>query len=101
MGDDFIHVTCPDCKNILVVNRRTGELVEVRRPLVEESTGDRFEDAKLKVQRQQSELEKKFEEAKERERRKMERLNQLFNEGLKQAREEGSVSRPERDIDLY
>lgn len=100
MTDDFLKVTCPDCKHILIVNRRDGKVVEVRKPLLEESTGDRFEDAMLKVKRSTSEIEKKVESAQERERQKMERLNQLFKEGLEQARKEGPVEKPRREMDL-
>jgi uncharacterized Zn finger protein (UPF0148 family) len=100
MPEDFLQVTCPGCKDILVVNRKTGKVVEVRKPLLEESTGDRFEDAMLKVRRSTSELEKKVEGAKERERGKMERLNQLFKDGLEQAKKEGPVQKPEREMDL-
>jgi uncharacterized Zn finger protein (UPF0148 family) len=100
MADDYIKVTCPGCKHILVVNRRDGKVVEVRKPLVEDSTGDRFEDAMLKVRRSSNELEKKVESAKERERQKMDRLNQMFKEGLEQAKKDGPVQKPEREMDL-
>jgi uncharacterized Zn finger protein (UPF0148 family) len=100
MVDDFLKVTCPDCKHILIVNRRDGKVVEVRKPLLEESTGDRFQDAMLKVKRSTNELEKKVEGAKERERQKMDRLNQIFKEGLEQARKEGPVEKPQSDLDL-
>lgn len=100
MSDDFLQVTCPDCKTILIVNRRDGKVVEVRKPLLADSTGDRFEDAFLKVKRSKSELEKKVESAKERERTKMERLDQLFKEGLEQAKKEGPIQKPRSDMDL-
>lgn len=100
MTEDYLKVTCPECKNILVINRRDGKVVEVRKPILEESTGDRFQDAMLKVKRSSTELEKKIESAQERERSKMDRLNQLFKEGLDQARKEGPVEKPKRDMDL-
>ena len=100
MNEDFLEVTCPECKTILIVNKRSGKVVEVRKPILEESTGDRFEDAFQKVKRSKGELEKKFEEARERERTKMDRLNAIFKEGLDQAKKEGPITKPKRDFDL-
>lgn len=96
---ETIKVTCPDCGNELIVDRKTGKVVEVRRPLVEDSTGDRFEDALLKAKRSEDAAEQKFEEARQREREKMGKLDKLFKEGLKKAKEE-KIERPLRDIDL-
>jgi hypothetical protein len=90
---DFLKVSCPDCKTILIVRRRDGEVVEVRRPLLDESTGDRFQDAELKVKREKETIARKFEEAKKREQNKFERLNALFDENMKKAREEGPVKK--------
>jgi uncharacterized Zn finger protein (UPF0148 family) len=100
MTDEFLKVTCPDCKIILIVNRRDGKVVETRKPILEASTGDRFEDARLKVKRSTDSVEKKVEEAKERERGKLERLDQFFKQGLEQARKDGPVEKPKRDMDL-
>lgn len=100
MNEDFLEITCPECKTILIVNKRTGKVVEVRKPILEDSTGDRFEDAFQKVKRSKSDLEKKFAEARERERTKMDRLDALFKEGLEQAKKEGPITKPKRDFDL-
>lgn len=97
---DFFEVACPECKTILIVRRRDGKLVEVRKPLLEDSTGDRFEDAQLKVKRESETVNKKFEEAREREKNKMERLNALFAEGLKKAKEEGPVEKPFNPLEM-
>lgn len=96
---ETINVTCPDCGTVLVVNRKTGKVLEVRRALVEDSTGDRFEDAIKKVKRSGDEMERKFQEAQRRESEKMSKLDQIFKENLKKAKEEPIV-RPLRDIDL-
>lgn len=100
MSDEFFEVTCPDCKMILIIRRRDGKLMETRKPILEESTGDRFEDAFLKVKRSQGEIEKKVEQAREKERTKMDRLNALFKEGMERTQKEGPVKRPERELDL-
>lgn len=100
MSDEFFEITCPDCKNILIVRRRDGKLMEVRKPILEESTGDRFDDAFLKVKRSQGEIEKKVEAAREKERTKMDRLNALFKEGMERTQKEGPIKKPEREMDL-
>ncbi len=100
MHEDFLEVTCPGCKTILIVNRRSGKVVEVRKPILEDSSGDRFEDAYRKVKGSKDEIEKKVEAARERERSKMDRLNQLFKEGLEQAEKEGPIQKPKRDFEL-
>lgn len=97
---EFFEVPCPECKTIMIVRRRDGKVVEVRKPILEESTGDRFEDATQKVRGEKDRIAKKFEEAKEREKNKMERLNALFEDGLKKAKEEGPVTRPQSPLDL-
>ena len=97
---DFFEISCPDCKTILVVRRKDGHVVEVRRPILDESTGNRFEDAIKKVKGQSDAVTKKFAEAKERERTKMDRLNALFDENLKKAKAEGPITKPDREIDL-
>ncbi len=100
MSDEFFEITCPDCKTILIIRRRDGKLMETRKPILEDSTGDRFEDAMLKVKRSKSELEKKFEDAREKEKTKMERLNALFKEGMERTQKEGPIKKPEREVDL-
>ncbi|MCL5270431.1 MAG: hypothetical protein M1457_07765 [bacterium] len=98
--EEFFEITCPECKTVLIVRRRDGKLVETRKPILEESTGDRFEDAFLKVKRSKTEIDRKVEEARERERTKMDRLNALFKEGLEQAQKEGPAQKPKREVDL-
>ncbi len=100
MTDEFFEVNCPGCQTILIIRRRDGKLVETRKPILEESSGDRFEDAFEKVRRSKGDIEKKVEEARERERVKMDRLDVLFKEGMSKAEQEGPVSKPEREMDL-
>jgi hypothetical protein len=100
MSDEFFEIACPDCKTILIVRRRDGKIAEQRKPILAESTGDRFEDAFLKVKRSKGEIEKKVEEAREKEKTKMDRLNALFKEGLERTQKEGPIKKPERELDL-
>jgi len=98
--DDFIKVSCPECNCILVVNKKTGEVVETRKPILEESTGDRFQDAFLKVKKSKELAEEKFRAAQEKERDKSKKLDALFAEKLKEIKEKGETGPPERPIDL-
>ena len=100
MNDEFYEIACPDCKTILIVRRRDGKIMETRKPIIEDSTGDRFEDAFLKVKRSKGEIEKKVEQAREKERTKMDRLNALFKEGMERSQKEGPIKKPEREMDL-
>jgi hypothetical protein len=97
---ETIIVTCPCCRTILIVERRSGKVVEQRKPIVEESTGDRFEDAFLKVKKQKERLEEKFLEARKKESEKKEKLEKIFKESLERAKEEGPPEKPQRPIDL-
>jgi len=98
--DDTLKITCPCCKTILIVDRRKGAILEERRPILEDSTGDRFEDAFLKVRRSKEVAEAKFTEAQRKERERKAKIESLFNEELKRIKESGDTSRPKRDIDL-
>lgn len=91
---EFFEIPCPGCKTILVVDRRQGKVVEVRKPIVEDSSGDRFEDARRKVLGEKDTIARKVEEARDRERNKMNRLEALFKEGLQRAKEEGPITKP-------
>lgn len=98
--DDTIKVSCPECNSILVVNRKTGEVIEIRKPILEESTGDRFEDAFIKVKKSKEMVEEKFRAAQEKERDKFKKLDALFSEKLKEVQERGESGPPERPFDL-
>lgn len=98
---ETIKITCPECRNILVVEKKSGKVLEVRKPLLEESTGDRFKDAFLRVKGSQERAEQKFREAQEREREKKSKLDSLFSEKLKEVQEKGDDDiPPERPFDL-
>jgi uncharacterized Zn finger protein (UPF0148 family) len=97
--DDFYQITCPECKTILIVERRTGKVVEVRRPILEQSTGDRFEDAFKKVRERKTQAEEKFRKALESEESKSSKLDRLFQEKLKEVEESGEELRPTNPYD--
>lgn len=95
---ETLTVKCPDCKNTLIVDRKTGQVVEVRKPILDESTGDRFEDARQKVLGTKERAEKLFEEARQKEKDKMARLDALFKE-KKEEYKDKPIERPENPFD--
>lgn len=98
--DTFFKIECPKCKNILIINRITGKLLEVREPLLAETTGDRFEDALKKIKLTAQETEEKFAHSREAEKNKQKELDDLFQKSLEQAKKEKPDVKPLRDIDL-
>jgi len=96
-----VNVTCPECNTILVINRDTGEIFEVRKPLVDDPSGDRFADA-LRAHKEHSEkLGSIFEDSIAGVSRQEEERRKLFKESLEKAKEEGGEDYREiRDIDL-
>lgn len=96
--NETLNVTCPGCKTILVVDRKTGAIIEVRKPILDESTGDRFEDARQKVLSAQDRTEKLFQDAKKKEKEKFSRLEQLFKEKHEELKDQ-PIERPDRPFD--
>ena len=95
-----INVTCPGCKTILVVNRDTGAILETRKPLVENPSGDRFADALRAHKEHEKKLGSLFTESVAGLSKKEQERQRLFEESLKQAREKGDTEPEVRDIDL-
>ncbi len=100
MDDNTLSVTCPGCGVILIVHRKTGKILEKREPILEQSTGDRIEDAFKKARESKDIAMAKFEEARARERDRKAKLESLFKENLDRVRESGEVTKPMREIDL-
>jgi adenine-specific DNA methylase len=95
--DETFKVTCPDCGTILVVRRRDGKVLEVRKPLLEESTGDRFEDAFLKVKHRPKEVDEKISAAKQKEKDRLKGADDFFKQALARAKE--SDEKPVNPLD--
>ncbi len=87
--DDVYQVKCPCCTTILVIERRTGKVLEERRPILEQSTGDRYEDALKKVRERGSVAEEKFQKFQSERGQKAAKLDALFKDSLKKAEESG------------
>lgn len=86
---DTIQVKCPCCDTILIVEKKTGAVLEERKPLVEDSTGDRYEDALKKMKQRTAGAHEKFDKFKDEQSAKKARLDALFNDRLKEISESG------------
>lgn len=85
--DENIKVQCGCCDSILVIRRRDGKLLETRKPLLEESTGDRFEDAFKKVKKRGAEVDNKISAIKKKEEEKKKGADDFFKQALERAKE--------------
>ena len=86
---DVLQVTCPCCDTILIVERKTGAIVEERKPILNQSTGDRYEDALQKVRQRPAEAQAKFSKFHDEQDARKARLSALFDERLKEINESG------------
>ena len=90
----FFEIQCPCCNTILVIDRKDGKVVEERRPILEQSTGDRFKDALIKSKQQKVTIEKKFKISKNAHKKRSESLQNIFDESLKKVKESDDKSKP-------
>lgn len=91
---DTLQVKCPDCDAVLIVDKRSGKVLEVRRPIVDASSGDRFEDARRKVLGSRERTEQKVEEVKEKRRTRLDELDKLFKARTEELKDQ-PVERPD------
>jgi len=98
--EDFLEIKCPECEIILIIDKRRGEIVETRKPIISDSTGDRFDDAFKKVKQSRGIVEQKVQNAREREQQKFDRLDAIFKESLEKAGKDGPIEKPDREMDL-
>jgi hypothetical protein len=88
-------IKCPCCRTILVVEKKSGAILEERRPILddEKSTGDRYEDALKKVRERGSVAEDKYKKFQAGQSEKMARLDALFKDKVREAEEGGPIER--------
>jgi len=98
--ENYFKIKCSKCDAILIIDRITGELIETREPIIEQSTGDRFADALKKIKASPQVIEEKFQKSKAAEKNKQKDLDDLFKKSLAQAKKEGPIKKQMRDIDL-
>ena len=90
----YFEIKCPCCNTLLVIDRINGKVIEERRPILEQSTGDRFKDALIKSKQQKVTIEKKFKESEKAHKKRSESLQNIFNDSLKKVNESNDKSKP-------
>jgi hypothetical protein len=78
-------VTCPGCHTILVIDRNNGAVLETRKKLVEESSGDRFADAFKKVDEDKKKRDDLFDTLGQTLAKRKKAAEELFNASLEEA----------------
>ncbi|MDH5510277.1 MAG: hypothetical protein OEZ32_07965 [Nitrospinota bacterium] len=81
-----IKLSCPCCGAILFVDRINGQITETRKPLVEQSSGDRFQDAVVKTQKDKEKRDAFFDNLKENREKQKKLTEELFKASLEEAR---------------
>ena len=92
-------VTCPDCKTILIVDRASGKVLESRKPLVEESSGDRFGDAFTKMAQDKERREGALDNIAEKLESKKKNAEELFRASMEEAKN-SKEEKPDNIFDL-
>ena len=90
----YFEIKCPCCNTILVIDRIDGKVIEERRPILEQSSGDRFKDALIKSKQQKVTIEKKFKESEKAHKKRSESLQNIFNDSLKKVNESDDKLKP-------
>tara|TARA_B100000315_G_scaffold212311_1_gene209618 strand:+ start:10808 stop:11107 length:300 start_codon:yes stop_codon:yes gene_type:complete len=90
----FFEIKCPCCNTILIIDRIDGKIIEERRAILEQSTGDRFKDALIKSKQQKATVEKKFKESEKAHKERSESLQNIFDKSLKKVNENDDKSKP-------
>ena len=98
--ENYFKIECPKCRVTILIDRITGEIIETREPLIQESTGDRFKDALKKIQASPRESEEKFVKSQEEEKNKQKNLDDLFRKSMEQVKKEGPIKKQIRNIAL-
>ena len=98
--EDTHEVKCPCCQTILIVDRRSGKILDERRPILEQSTGDRYEDALKKVKERGGVAEEKFRKFQAEKESKMSKLDALFKDTVKKVEESGEEVKPVNPFDM-
>ena len=89
-----VRVRCTCCDAVLTVDKMTGEVLFTEKPKKKQVS---FEEAVMKVQREQETAEDRFKEAFQREQGRKELTDQKFEEAMKHADE---LEEPIRPLDL-
>lgn len=94
-----IRVTCPCCKSILIIDRIGGKILETRKPLVEDSTGDRLDDAFKKQEIDREKRDAVFSDMKGELEKRKKMSEEIFKASLEDAKKDKDV-KPDSIFDL-
>ena len=83
-----------------MIDPKEGKIIEVRKPIIEETTGDRLKDAMIKAKKRQDEADSIFQQAKEKGKERRSKFDSMFKESVEKAKEEDDGTPPPREIDL-
>ncbi|MCX7047765.1 MAG: hypothetical protein NTX50_20050 [Candidatus Sumerlaeota bacterium] len=98
---DPLKATCPECGSVLFIERVTGKVLEVRRPVADQREDeDRFSALMRKAKTRGEAALEKFAHAKEKEKTKKDRLESLFKDAKEKVIQSGDIGPETRDIDL-
>jgi len=81
-----IKLSCPCCGAILFVDRISGQVIETRKPILENSTGDRLEDAFIKSKEDKEKRESLFDNMKQIHDQKKKIAEDIFKASLESAK---------------
>ncbi|MBI4827402.1 MAG: hypothetical protein HY804_01080 [Nitrospinae bacterium] len=93
-----LKVTCPCCASVLFIDRISGEVTETRKPLVEDSSGDRLTDAFVKQKQDKEKRRAVFDTFKETHEKKKKLAEELFKASLDDAKKD-TTAKPRNIFD--
>ncbi|VAX23893.1 hypothetical protein MNBD_NITROSPINAE03-1599 [hydrothermal vent metagenome] len=83
-----LKIKCPCCESILFVDRITGKIIETRKPLIEESSGDRLTDAFTKTRQDKEKRAALFDDMAGNLEKKKKLSEELFKSSLEDAKKD-------------
>ncbi|VAX14749.1 hypothetical protein MNBD_NITROSPINAE04-1176 [hydrothermal vent metagenome] len=83
-----LKIKCPCCDSILFIDRITGRIIETRKPLVEQSSGDRLADAFTKTRQDKEKRSAVFDDMAENLEKKKKLSEELFKSSLEDAKKD-------------
>jgi len=93
-----LRINCPGCGTVLIVDRISGKILETRKPLVDNSTGDRLKDAFLKAEQDREKRAAAFDNMKEIQEKKRKLAEDIFNASMEDSKNRGD-ERPDSIFD--
>jgi len=99
MSETFA-IPCPCCGVILIVDRRTGAILEQRTPPKAGGTGNKLTDALIAEKSRGDVLSQKVAAAQAKEKTRSERLGSLFSDAVDRAKADDKDKKPLRPMDL-